>query len=402
MFKRKSNKPQVAEREALEIMFHKMHANAQSLHLQLKDKVRCPILSVDEKWLFVGLSIAERERQGVRQGQSARISFYFEGKELFGGVAIAGAGRLDDKDALRLSFPASMTVNDDFCLTHFHLTPRKEIVFTSTMNQLCTGAVVNLGIKGVDIKSKESQSIKELLAVDRETQLGFELEKDLHFSFKGRVLYFQDYEEQLIGIEFLDADREQEQQLNQWIVDQTSRKQDKDRHFLSARKQQGSGKPARMAQSPGPAAPEEGEPAAPQAQPALRDDYAPVLKEGDPYILALSKDEELIARLGKCLMRKYGVLRSKGRFANVKELIPHYKPAMILVHERLGTVSGFDLAKTIIEHADQEQFIMVMGDAEDEIEKRNRAVRAGAVDYLVVTPFKTLPIFKKIDEMILE
>jgi len=403
MFKKSSKRPQIAEREALEVMFHRLAAHAQSLYLHFKDKTRCPVLGLEGASLFVAMTAAERERQGVRLKQNVKISLYYEGKECYGGARVLGAGRFDEREALRLSLPGAMTLNDDFCLTYFHLMPRKEVVFTSTMNQLCTGALVNIGIKGVDIKSKESQPIKELLAIDRETQLGFELEKGLHFAVKGRVLYVQNLEEQLIGIEFLDADRDLEAKLNQWIAEQTQVKQDKDRRFLEARKKGGGRRAAEAASaSTGDEAVAEGAAEVGSGEPSVRDDFQPVLREGNPKVLVLSKDEALIERLGKCLMRKYGVLRSKGRFANVKELIAHYRPGMILIHERLGMVSGFDLAQTILSHADEERFIMIMGDGENEVEKSNQAVRAGAIDYLVVEPFKTLPVFKKIDELILE
>ena len=386
LFKKKAKHPEITDPEEIRIIFRQLVENARFVFPNFSDeKLPCRLLNDEEDSLFIALKTEDRERFGIRMNQQAAIRFFYECKEYYTSVAIMGAGRFEGTDALRLAYPRALRINDQYCLTQLHLIPRRDCTFTSTTNQFCSGKIINLGVKGIDLRSEEVQPIRELLAVDHEVMVGFELSDSLKISQKGRVAYINQFDEIFAGIEFVDLDKGLEEKIAEWMTNQSIEKKNRE---LDALRKKRKPKPKRSA-----AAPRE------NAGPVLAHDYrGTILKEGDPYILLLSRDEALIQRLGKCLMRKYGILISKGRFSNVTKIMSHYDPKMIIIHDTIGTVSGFDLVKTILGHADAEIAAVIMGSAEEEQERRIRAIDAGALDYLPIEPFKMLPVFKRVDE----
>lgn len=381
---KKRKHPVITDPGELNLIFRKLLANAQSIYLNAaQQKVRCPVVHEDTESLFVALRFEDRESYGIVPNMTLKMSLYNEGKELYSAVNILGAGKYEGRDALRIQFPKTLHINDDFGLTNLNLRPKPEITFTSTMNQLCTGVVVNIGTKGVDIKCTDGRSNKEVLALDRDTTLGFSLNSSLRLNEKGRVLYFTEFAEQLIGIEFVNINADTERQLAQWINDEIDKKRRSDQAFMSG----------------GPQLKPPGDEFEPDPD-RLVDDYPETeIKPGEDHILILSRDMNLINRLTKSLARKYGILISKGRLANVEKIIEKYNPKLVLIPEALGTVSGYDLVNTLQSRLDQELKFLMMGEKDEDGSRLEAAKEVGAQEYLVVEPFNMLAIFRKIDEL---
>jgi len=318
-------------------------------------------------------------------GHQISIVFFFEGKEYYGKMRILGFGRYEKQEALRFEMPDALYINDNFGLTEFHLMPRKDITFTSMFNQFCTGSLVNIGPSGVDFKSKESMPVKELIAVDKETDLGFELSSDLRIVTRGRVLYITKMGGNLVGVRFDDDDPAREKAISEWIHVQSHAKQNADAAFLRERMM---GK-----RTSGPV---------PEREDAnafrIDRDYKTLMHEGDPKVLVLSRDENTIQRIAKALKRKYGVLVSKGRYKNVLQISTHFRPQLILISDTLDTISGFDLCQTLNEQNNEPPPMVVVGETGDEFENRNKAASAGALDYWNIDPFHPLSFFKKVQE----
>jgi PleD family two-component response regulator len=193
--------------------------------------------------------------------------------------------------------------------------------------------------------------------------------------------------EEVFGAEFLNITADMEKRINDYIAEETRIKQERDAAFLRKAKKPVD-KPKRKQQDG-------------DIDRSLRllDDYPTELHPGDDYVLVLSQDENLIARVGKSLKRKYGVLVSKGRFSNVKQIIEHYDPALILIHQLLGQVDGFELCKTMKTHLNEHmRMVMMISEQDDQLAAKYADSQAD--DCVVVEPFKTLFFFKKIDEML--
>ncbi len=380
MGKKKTKHPLISDKEEVDVVVRRLMERMQSVYVVLQgEKIMRRLLAAEDGFLFLAFSQEDRDKYGLQVGQSAPISFFHEGKEYYVSLQILGAGRYEEKEALRFNYPMYLRINDDFCLTQLHLMPKKEVTFTTVMGEFCTGSIVNIGPAGVDVKSTDGRENKEVLAVNHETTMGFELSSDFRISVKGRVLYMTQFREPVVGVEFLDLDHETENRLIAWIAEQTASKKSSDSAFLK------NGPKPQTAGSSG---------ASPTKQSG--DEYPTIYKKGAPYVLVLTRDDSLLPRLGKALSRKYGVLASKGRFARVEEIIKEYQPALVLIHEQLDVISGFDLAGTLKKYIASPPPFMIMGDQNDAEDKQKKCKSLGGKGYLVVEPFHMLAIFRNV------
>ncbi|CAM2006592.1 response regulator [Acanthopleuribacter pedis] len=392
---KKKKHPQVADRQEIQIILGKLMKKAQGINLKLSgEKVRCSILDELDEGLILRMDAEVREQHGLQPRMPIAMNFYYEGKEYYGGSKVLGYGKYEGKEALRLAYPESFNINDDFGLTQLHLTPRIPVTFTSTLNKLCDGQIVNIGVNGIDLKNGENEPTKELLALNIDTNVGFEISPELRIHCPGNLLYIQTFGEGLVGIEFIGLDKETSKKLGDWITEESLKRRNQDLHFLRERRnRKDKPKPnAGNSQAEG-----EGE-----AKLRLEDDYGnTVYSDGEAYILILSRDKDLIGRMGKSLKRKYGVLISKGRFSNAQKIIEHYQPVLILIDANLGALSGFDVCNTMQSHLEEKQAVVIMGAGGEELNLfRARAIQGGAFDYIVNDPFRPLSFFKTVEEFV--
>ena len=71
---------------------------------------------------------------------------------------------------------------------------------------------------------------------------------------------------------------------------------------------------------------------------------------------------------------------------------------MIVIHNHLRLVSPLELSRQVVEHEKCPLPVLLAGTDEDVDLKRNRAMAAGAVDYVPVEPFRILSVLRKLDE----
>lgn len=384
--KKKSKHPVITDKQEIAVIFNRLLERNQALHLKVgDDRILCRTLAMEGDHIFVACSQADRERYKISPTQPIAFSLFHEGKEYYAASKLSGSGKMEGQDALRLDWPASILINDDYCLTQLNLMPKKSVTFTSTTNQFVEGDLINIGVKGIDLKTKDRTPNQEVLKIDQTTMVAFDLEPGFNIAQKARVLYYTQYGQDLVGVEFLDMDRDLEQRLAKWIQDGADSKKRADQSWL-----QSGGAKSRAKSVAGGVS----------RSIADLEDYETVVKEGDPYVLVITRDPAALKRLTKSLSRKYGILASKGRFKRVEAIIGEYHPVMVIIHDQLGTVSGFDLTKTIIKHVGSDFRILVMGSEEDQVEKQALSHEAGALDFLIIEPFHMLKIFRMIDDAI--
>ena len=386
--KKKSKHPVISDKQEIAVIFNRMFERNQSLHLKFgEERLLCKPLAVESDHIFIACSMQDRERYNISANGSVQFSLFHEGKEYYATANLSGSGKMEGKDALRLNWPPSIKINDDYCLTQLNLIPKKSVTFTSITNQICDGDLINIGVQGIDLRNKGGESNAQVLKVDQITMVAFDLEPGVSIAQKGRVLYHTQFGQDLVGVEFVDMNQEVAQKLEKWVSEQVESKKMADKSWL----QKGGAKQARK---------KSGGQAGSTRTMADREDYETIVKEGDPYVLLITRDEAIIKRLTKSLSRKYGILASKGRFKRVESIVGEYHPVMIIIHDQLGQVSGFDLTRTINKHLSDEFRILVMGTDEDRVEKQALSHEAGALDYLVIEPFNMLKIFRMIDDAI--
>lgn len=380
---------EVAEKERLILIFRRMMEDMRSISINLPDgKIRGRVLDVLDDTLIIEVPPETKGEGKLTPKKSYSVNLVHEGKEYFGSLMLLGIGKYHERDAVRLLFPATLGINDEFGLTTLNLFPRPAVAFTSTTNKFCEGSIVNIGPKGLDVRSSSEQSIRELVTENMQTDLSFVLGDVVRVSCKGQVLYIKNLGEEVFGVEFLNLNADTERRVNDYIATEQRIKQERDAAFLR--------KPKKPVEKPKGKKHQSGD-----IDTSLRllDDYETEMYPGEDTILLLCQDENLIARVGKALKRKYGVLVSKGRFSNVKQIVEHYEPALILIHQQLGQVDGFELCKTLKNHLSERMRMVVMIN-EQVNNLAGKISDSQANDCIVVEPFKPLFFFKKIDEML--
>ena len=128
----------------------------------------------------------------------------------------------------------------------------------------------------------------------------------------------------------------------------------------------------------------------------------------EPTILFLTEKEELARRMAEGLGRKFGILSLDyitGKLRPFLKAQGGEEPAwgrvrLIVIHNQLRLSSPLELCRQIVEQEGCPLPVVLAGTEEDEDLKRNRALAAGAVDYVPVEPFKILTVLRKLDEIL--
>lgn len=128
----------------------------------------------------------------------------------------------------------------------------------------------------------------------------------------------------------------------------------------------------------------------------------------EPLILVLTEKEDFSRRMAESLGRKFGVVSLdyiKGKVrpflaALDGEAASWGRVRLIVVHNHLRLVSPLELTRQIVEQEKCPLPVIMAGTEEDMELKRNRAVAAGAIDYVPVDPFNILKVLRKLDETI--
>ena len=71
---------------------------------------------------------------------------------------------------------------------------------------------------------------------------------------------------------------------------------------------------------------------------------------------------------------------------------------LIVIHNQMRLVSPLELSRLVVEQEKCPLPVLLAGTEEDLELKRNRALAAGAVDYMPVEPFRILSVLRKLDE----
>jgi len=125
-----------------------------------------------------------------------------------------------------------------------------------------------------------------------------------------------------------------------------------------------------------------------------------------PTILILTEREEFARHMAEALGRKFGVISLDYITGPVRPFLKAFggdeadwgRVRLILIHNHLRLASPLELSRQIVEQEKCTLPIILAGTDEDEDLKRNRALAAGAVDFLAVEPFKILSVLRKLDE----
>ena len=318
----------------------------------------------------IGVRLPPQDLEAWQLGGTESVSLAFEdrGFRFEAVVTCLGGAELDGVPCTAFTLPRSVRRADDNRLAFFAPDTATSVTFSNSRNAVLDGEIRGFGRDGFELALKDTgQKIEDVLRMGEESTLDLALEDGLLLTASARVAYFG---ANVVGMKFTErVDKTLLGQYRNWLDTQQRIQAQRDREsFESGR-----------APSRGP------------ALPAVR-----LWVDREPTILILTEREEFARHMAEALGRKFGILSLDYITGPVKPFLKPFAGAdpgwgrvkLMVIHNHLRLASPLELSLPII----------LAGSDEDETLKRNRALAAGAVDYMPVEPFKILAILRKLDE----
>ena len=367
---------------SIRIILQRLCLAGAKISLSVRDK-RAPfqILAQEAERILVSMP-AELVSWTLAGGEKVSLSFQDRSFSYESVVTFKGPAEWEGIRAAGLSVPRVLMRADDFRLTHFAPDTAPKVTFTNARNALLDGQIKGMGHDGFEMTMQDpTRRIDEVLRVGEESFLDLALEEDLRITTHARVAYFgSDY----VGMRFTDrVDATVLDQYRNWLNGQERLQAQRDRESY-----QGAGRPFQR-DVPG------------AVLPQIR-----LWVDRDPAILVVTEREEFARRMAEALGRKFGVLSLDYIKGSLQPFLqPQDGPEtgwgrarLLVIHNQLRLVSPLELCRQVVDQEKCPLPVLLAGNEEDLELKRNRALAAGAVDYMPVEPFRILAVLRKLDE----
>lgn len=377
--------PHLEDPEAIRMALQRVCREGGGLWLRFEKFEReFPILAEDGERIVVGITAVERGQWGLKPGVKLLLRLTDRGRVFEAVTAFGGHGRLEGEECGDLEIPRMFKCMDEHRFADWQPPRPLACTYTTPSMDIKDGLLRALGHDGVELELKGAQARNgEVLRQGGDSVVGFTAE-DLKVVLQATVAHFG---EGYAGLRIKEgADPPMVSSYRAWLQDRIRDQMRRDREGFE----------------PGGAqAPRGG---AEVDQKSLVSVHQWV--DRDPLVLVIAEGEELPARLAQSLGRKFG-------FASidyVQGLIhPRLGPLgagledwgrvrLLLVHQRLRVSSGLELTRQLIQEERCPLPVLVAGTEEDVSLKRNRAIAAGAIDFISVEPFHVLALMRTLEE----
>lgn len=323
---------------------------------------------------------------GLKNGDNISLKLEDRGLKYETVTAYTGAGVDSGVELAFLAVPRVLRRSDGHRHAAFIPDSMPKAAFTNGRGGLFDGQVKSFGLEGLELMLRDpKQNIQEVFRMGEQSLLDVRLTDSLQLKAKTTVAYFG---EDHVGLKLAkDNDARLVNQYQAWLQEQQR---------IQARKD------AEEFRNDGAAVPQARAGAA-AALPRLR-----ILLDKEPLLLLLTERADFAQRLSESLGRKYGLAHLdyvkgalKGQLAEIGGGEEWGRAKLLLLHNQIRLTSPLELCRQVVEKEHCPLPILLLGGEEDCDVKRVRAIEAGAVDYLVVEPFKVLQVLKKMDETML-
>ena len=365
---------------SIRIIIQRLCLGAGKVILAARDR-RGPfqILAQEAERILVAMPAQDRPSWSLPAGEKVSVGIEDRGFQYEAVVEFKGAAEWEGVGCVTLSVPRSLRRTDDHRVAFFVPESAPKVTFTNTRSSLLDGQIKGMGNEGFELTMPGSpRKIHEVLRVGEESTLDMTLEENLRITTYARVAYFgEDY----VGMRFTDrVDNTVLGQYRNWLEGQQRLQAQRDREAYESGGRQGARDHA-------------------TALPQVR-----TWADRDPSILIITEREDFARHLGEALGRKFGIQSLDYIKGPVRPfLVPPGEAGwgrarLVLVHNQLRLASPLELSRQLVEQEKCPLPILLAGSLDDLELKRNRALAAGAVDYMPVEPFKILAVLRKLDE----
>jgi len=364
---------------AIRMMLQRLCVASMKVSLGCRDKRGLfQILFQEPGRIGIRLGPKELEEWALAPEESVSMTFDDRGFRYETVLAFVGPSELEGVPCAAFTLPRTLRRADDNRLAHFAPDVAPLVTFSNSKNAVLDGEIRGFGNDGFELALKDSsQKIEDVLRMGEESTLDLALEDGLLLTASARVAYFG---ANFVGMKFTErVDKTLLGQYRTWLDTQQRIQAQRDREsFESGRA------PAKGSNLP----------------------QARLWVDRQPTILILTEREEFARHMAEALGRKFGVISLDYITGPVRPFLKAFggdeadwgRVRLILIHNHLRLASPLELSRQIVEQEKCTLPIILAGTDEDEDLKRNRALAAGAVDFLPVEPFKILSVLRKLDE----
>ena len=363
---------------SIRIILQRLCLAGAKVSLAAKDQ-RSPffLLAQEADRILVSMPAKAVADWALADGDKAALSFEDRGFTYESVVAFKGPVEWEGVGCCGFSVPRLLMRADDFRLTHFAPDSAPKVTFTNDRNTVLDGQIKGLGRDGFEMVMQDpGRRIQDVLRMGEESFLDLALEDDLRITTHARVAYFGP---NFVGMRFTErVDAAVLDTYRSWLDGQErlQARRDRERYLLGG---------ARPAQKEG-------------ALPQVR-----LWVDRDPAILVVTEREDFARRMAEALGRKYGISSLDYIKGGLKAFLSQDgaewgRARLIVIHHQMRLVSPLELSRQVVEQEKCPLPVLLAGNEEDLELKRNRALAAGAVDYMPVEPFRILSVLRKLDE----
>ena len=341
-----------------------------------------PLYAETEDQAVVGITDVVRGQWGLKPGVHLLMTLEDRGKKYEAIVEMTGHGRFEGVESCAFEHPRMLKCLNDDHLSDFRPDRPMPCTYTTRSLEIRDGKIRAFGNGGVELCYGGADSKGELLRLSDEIVLGLVLGKDERLVAPSKVAHFGNG---YAGICFReDGDQTFLLPYRRWLEEMVRGQHARDQEGFEAK----GTRAARPADTE-----------TPRAGSAIK-----MLADHDPLLLIISEGDAFPRRMVESLGKKYGLAYLdyiQGKVLPCLESIGAEggswgRAKLLLVHQRLRVSSGLELTKDLIQGEGCPLPILVVGLEEDVALKRNRAIAAGAVDFISVEPFNVIRVMKAI------
>lgn len=342
-----------------------------------------PLLMEEPGRLVVAFNDVVRGQWGLKPGAKLTLQFQDRGMPYEAIVEFMGHGRVNGEEACHVGQPRILRALESHRFSDLVPDRPYRCTFTTQGNDVLSGLIVGFGEDGLELTPPDQRvPLMERMRLNSHSHLEFHHEKDATLVMKAKVAFYGDG---FWGLRFTEeTDPRVMGQYRTWLMEATREQMRRDLERFASE--------GRTAPPPAAEVPKLGT-------------QALVHSDRDPMILVLAEGEAVPKRLAEALGRKFGVASLDYVKGPVKPTLtqlgagPEWgRVKLILVNHQLRTASALDVLKQLSGTEACPLPLLLCGSEEDAQVKRNRAIAAGAVDYLVVEPFNVLKVMKAVEE----
>lgn len=344
-----------------------------------------PVYAETEDQMVLGITDIVRGQWGFKPGTHLLMALEDRGKKYEAIIEMVGHGRFEGLESCAFGYPRMLKCLNDDQLSDFRPDRPLSCTYSTHSLEILDGKVRAFGFQGVELCYAGTEAKNNVLRVGDETVLGLVLGKEERLVAPARVAHLGDG---YVGIHFReDADQAFLLAYRQWLEEMLRGQRKRDRDGFE---QAGSRAAIRSSETE-----------APRPGSGVR-----LLTDHDPLLLIISEGDAFPRRMAESLGKKYGLASLDYVQGRVLPCLSSLgaegagwgRVKLLLVHQRLRVSSGLELTRDLIQEENCPLPILVVGLEDDVSLKRNRAIAAGAVDFISVDPFHVIRVMKAIED----